>query len=39
MTEGSVVDREGLDHLLTCEYSPVSEELEVLVLTNTEAIL
>ena len=39
MTEGSVVDWEGLDHLLTCEYSPISEELEVLELTNTEAVL
>ena len=39
MTEGSVVDWEGLDHFLTCEYSPVSEELEVLELTNTESVL
>ena len=39
MTEGSIVDWEGLDHFLTCEYCPVCEELEVLELTNTEAVL
>ena len=39
VTEGGVIDWEGLDHLLTCSDSPVSEEFEVLVLTNTKAVL
>ena len=39
MTESSIVDRQSLDHLLTSEFRPISEQLEVLVLTNTEAVL
>ena len=37
MTQRGIVDRQGLDHLLTCSSSPVRHFLEVLELTDTES--
>ena len=39
MTERGIVDRQGLDHLLARSRSPVCHLLEVLELTDTEALL